>query len=354
LNEAEAAQTVCPHPECRESYREHGGVVTEMVYVRHLVPLRVVDWVVAIHGMNTAGAWQEAFSWHLATTWGRSVPVAVYKYGVVITGVIMVWRRRALQNSLRDKLAGLQDQARAQGFDGKPDVIAHSFGTWLFGHLLQDELSVAKPKQLEFGRVILTGCVLRPDFDWTRIKEARLVDDVLNHYGTKDMVVPLAHAAIWDSGPSGRRGFDGGAVLNIRAEGFGHSNLFSIDQFVAKGKAFAPDTGEASDPTHLEHAYARYWRPFLTLPQEELTRIPDRCDPDVSWRQWQWPLRGAVFPSVVLPLVVAGLAWVLALVGHALWEVRVLLGAVAGIAGVGLGLLLAGIGATTLWRWLRR
>jgi len=35
---------------------------------------------------------------------------------------------------------------------------------------------------------------------------------------------------IVESGPSGRRGFDGDQVLNIQAVGFGHSDLFSIEK----------------------------------------------------------------------------------------------------------------------------
>jgi hypothetical protein len=79
--------------------------------------------------MKTAGAWQEAFSWHLATTWGRGVPVAVYKYGIVVAGVIMAWRRRELVRQFRNKVAVLRDEARAQGYSGNPDLVAHSFGT---------------------------------------------------------------------------------------------------------------------------------------------------------------------------------------------------------------------------------
>ena len=135
-------------------------------FLSELSAVRSVDWVVAIHGMNTSGAWQEAFSWRFSTTWGRSVPVAVYKYGFVVVGVVLAWRRRKFQRELRTKLAALRDEARAQGFLGNPDVIAHSFGTWLFGHLLEDELRRNDSDRLQFGRVILAGCILRPDFDW--------------------------------------------------------------------------------------------------------------------------------------------------------------------------------------------
>jgi hypothetical protein len=50
----------------------------------------------------------------------------------------VAWRRRKLQSQLRVKLAALEKEARHLGFKGKPDVVAHSFGTWLIGHLLED------------------------------------------------------------------------------------------------------------------------------------------------------------------------------------------------------------------------
>lgn len=331
LDAAAAAGDVCP--ECNEAFSQHGGVITETVYLRDIAPTRVVDWVIAIHGMNTTGAWQESFSWLLGTTWGRSVPVAVYKYGIVLAGIIMAWRRNTLRDQLREKLAALRDQARAQGFTGNPDLIAHSFGTWLFGHLLERELTRPPRERLAFGRIILTGCVLRPDFDWKRLKAAGLVEDILNHYGTADAVVPLAHATILHSGPSGRRGFDGNDVLNIRAEGYGHSDLFLRD---------------------LAHSYNVYWKPFLKLPRKEFDSIPDRADPMRPWRPLPWPFRGTVFPFVALPFIAALIALVNACVGRGLWEVRKAI-ALEGLVGAGGAIALcAGIAITKLVRRLLR
>jgi hypothetical protein len=339
LTAEEAADAVCPN--CNEPYERRGGVIEETIFVRDLVPTRVVDWVIAIHGMNSPGAWQEAFSWLLGTTWGRSVPVAVYKYGIVIPGVIMPWRRVTLRNELREKLARLRNEARGQGFSGNPDVVAHSFGTWLFGHILEEELKRAPETRLTFGRIILAGCVLRPDFDWKRFKDEGLVEDVLNHYGTKDVVVPLAHAAIYDSGPSGRRGFDGNEVLNIRAEGSGHSDLFVIDKFV-------------DGDTHLEHSYKNYWRPFLTLPRNELNQLPDRVDPKEPWRPLPWPLRGTLFPLFVLPLLVALIALLVMAAGAGIAKVSPALEIVAAYGLGGLACLLAGTAVVKLARWLAR
>lgn len=272
---------------------------------------------------------------------GRSVPVAVYKYGKVIAGVLMTWRRRNLQRSLRDKLAALQHEARARGYGGNADVVAHSFGTWLFGHLVKDELARNPNDRLRFGRVILLGCILRPDFNWKSVKEAGLVQDVLNHFGTGDRVVPLAHATISDSGPSGRRGFDETEVINIRADAFGHSDLLSIDKKLKSGV------------TYLSNSYQRYWRPFLTLPREELSNIPDRIIPPKPWRQLWWPLRGTVFPFFALPLVLAVITFLVGIVGSLFWRWRPVTERVTVASGCGIGALFLLIASTEFWRWLR-
>jgi len=328
-------------PSCRKNFAEKGGVVVEIVFVRELGAVRGVDWVVALHGMNTTGAWQEAFSWKFSTTWGRSVPVAVYKYGFVIVGVVLAWRRRKFQRELRTKLAALRDEARTQGFLGNPDVIAHSFGTWLFGHLLEDELKRNAADRLEFGRVILAGCILRPDFDWKSIREAHLVEDVLNHYGTADCVVPLAHVTITESGPSGRRGFDGDQVLNIRAVGFGHSDLFSVDKRVENGL------------TYMANSYQNFWRPFLTLPVTELATLPDRMDPQSPWRPFPWPLRGTIFPFLALPFVLAMTGLLVAGISQYVWHWWGIFVDVARFTASGLALLLALTAIASLWRWWR-
>ena len=348
LSAEQATQTTCPN--CVEPFSDNGGVITETAYIRNLAPSRSVDWVVVIHGMTTTGAWQEAFSWHLATTWGQSVPIAIYKYGFVIAGVIMAWQRGRFQRELRDKLAVMRDEAKARGFTGKPDAVAHSFGTWLLGHLLEDELKRKPAEQLKFGRIILTGCVLRPDFDWGEIKEAGLVDDVLNHYGSRDPIVPVAHMTIWDSGPSGRRGFDGDQVINVRADGYGHSDLFSIEHCVIDGKSFQACTGVSVKRTHLEHAYNRYWRPFLTLPRQELRGLPDQANPPAPWRRLPWLLRGTIFPFFALPLVAALMALVVACLGRVLWEAWKALAILCGVSVAGLIMLLAAVAILLLWR----
>ncbi|MDP2885124.1 MAG: hypothetical protein Q8P51_08920 [Ignavibacteria bacterium] len=335
LSAEEVLEVECP--ECHEVFTLHGGVKAETIYVRELAPIRDVEWVIAIHGMKSTGAWQEAFSWYLSTTWGKSVPVAIYKYGIVLAGVILAWRRCKLRDDLRNKLGTLQSEAVAQGFVGKPDVLAHSFGTWLLGHLLENEMKKKPEERLRFGRVVLIGCILRPDFDWKGIKDAGLVDDVLNFYGSKDAVVPLAHVTISDSGPSGRRGFDGDEVFNVQAEGYGHSVMFSIEEFLMNGRC-GYKVGKMS---HLEYCYKRYWRPFLTLPRSELNGLPDRVKPPTAWRQMPWLFRGTAFPYLAVPFLSGLIALIGAAIGRTLWGAWEILAIVTSFSGAGLlGLLI--------------
>lgn len=339
LSRQEITLTICP--ECNEAFSRGGGINETTVYIRKLSPSRNVDWVVAIHGMNTSGPWQEAFSWLISTTWGRSVPVAIYKYGNIKVGVLKPWSRRKLKNRLREKLVTLRDQASQQGFLGKPDLIAHSFGTWLIGHLLEDELSRSPEERIYFGRIILTGCILRPDFNWKNIKEAGLVEEVLNHYGSSDIVVPFAHATILDSGPSGRHGFNCDKVLNICSEGFGHSDFFSIKK-------------KEREVTFLQYSYGRYWRPFLTLPKQEICTIPDQKEPNIIWKPLPWPLCGVLFPFLVIPLVLALLIYVTPFICSILGYMPRFAIIIARLCAIGLGLMSTAILVIWLLKKLHR
>ncbi len=337
-------------PECREAFTQHGGVEEVKVYERRLEQTRSVDWVVAIHGMNTTGAWQQEFNWLLGRTWGKSVPVAVYKYGIVRLGVLLPWRRKKFQNQLREKLARQSRQAKISGYSGKPDVIAHSFGTWLLGHLLRAEIGKNPEEQLRFGRIILTGCILRPDFDWKSVIEAGLVDDVLNHYGDKDSIVPMAQLTIWDSGPSGRIGFDGNEVINICEKGYGHSDLFSIQKCVVDSESFKDCSGEGHENSHLFYSHKKYWMPFLINPKSELGELTNHDPGPKSWKPLPWVLRGTLFPLFIILCLITLLSLLLVNVGSWLSELSSLIMQLLWYSGAGL----ASLGAIGVFVWFIR
>jgi len=262
LSPEEAAETVCPnHPEIDFS---ETPVEKTTFFVHDAPPTRDVRWVLALHGMNTRGPWQEELNWRVSMTYGRMVPVAIYKYGRVWSGAVFRSRQHRIMEELIARIRRLAGETSASGFGDRPDVIAHSFGTWLLGHAL-----VSDP-DLRVGRVILLGSILRPDFDWSRLIRRKQVEAVLNHHGTKDGWVRIAQRFIPCSGPSGRRGFDDPAVLNRPAEGFGHSQFFEEDV--------------------LPGLFEEVWGPFLTAAPETLPELPGLARPPGDWRRGRWRL----------------------------------------------------------------
>lgn len=266
------------------------------VYVWRGAARRRPGWLLLVHGMNTTGRWQEHLAFDIGLWQGRAVPTFVFKYGRIWLGVTLPWRRAAFKKRLRDKILELGDQAPPFLVRPEPDVVAHSFGTWLVGHILLDELhKPAADRRLRLGRVILTGSILRPDFDWKALQDAQLVGEILNHYGTSDPIVPLAHWTITDSGPSGRGGFDPPTddtamahVVNVIAPDFGHS--------------------EALSDARRFDAYAHTWKPFFTNPVGHASNGLINTPRTRRWIAAWWPLRGTVLPVIGELLVVALIA----------------------------------------------
>jgi pimeloyl-ACP methyl ester carboxylesterase len=262
VGEAERAARQCT---CGFSF-EHDEPTRSRVYARRGLRSRDPLWVVTVHGMNTRGPWQEEFSWKLAQIYGYAVPVAIYKYGRLLVSPFLLLRQERYTRLLEERLRKLRAEMTAGGYGERPDVIAHSFGTWLLARALH------RDPELRLGRVVLTGAIVPPDFDWAPFLEGDppRVEAVLCHHGGRDGVVPLAQFFIRRSGPSGRRGFNPdsgppGRLLHRFAPGFGHSDYFA--------------------PAHLGRVMDEVWGPFLTLPDAELIAWGDRREAAARWRR---------------------------------------------------------------------
>jgi hypothetical protein len=279
----------CPNidtPRGPHAYTDDGddGPIEVVRYHRRGIERRDVSWLLALHGMNTRGAWQESFNWLVSTSYGRMVPVAIHKYGVVRPGVLSRRRHRTLEDRLVGRVQRAVREVAKVVLDPRPDVIAHSFGTLLLGHALH------RHPELQVGRVVTLGCILRPDFDWATLVERGQVDAVLNHFGTRDFWARIAHYAIPDAGPAGRRGFDfheeawpvayrsegHRRLFNVRAEGLRHSDFFRD-----------PEQGST-----LRRLFAEVWKPFLTTKNgDDLAAALPGVWPDDQWQQARWPRR---------------------------------------------------------------
>lgn len=187
-------------------------------------PSRDIRWAVVIHGMNTRGSWQEDLVWKLSNLYRYSIPVYVYKYGLVRIGVTLGFLQRLKVKKLVKQLKNISRIANRRNPGRKPDVIAHSFGTWLISHALKEH------PDLRIGRLILLGSIIRPDFDWKKLLDNEQVEAILNHSAGKDIPVRCCQLFIPDSGPGGKVGFLSKEVITIKSPEFGHSGYFKTNR----------------------------------------------------------------------------------------------------------------------------
>ncbi len=287
LTEKELKTKVCSG--CNSAFSDHPSPspIVKEVYSFEGSQTRDVRWVLVLHGMNTQGAWQEEFSWLLSRMYGYSVPVAIYKYGIVRPGVLFRFRMRLLTTKLIEKISTLSHEAGLDGFGGSPDVVAHSFGTWLLGHAL------LYAKDLKVGRVVLLGSILRPDFDWGNLIDRGQVESVMCHRATGDIPVGIAQYIIPDSGPSGRCGFNSDESIETVSEGLAHSGFF--------------------DQNRMQGFYNDLWQPFLTSPRSTL-RNRGRIK---NWRPTNWLLRARLFryTTILLLLCLVGFLVIILILG---------------------------------------
>lgn len=297
ISEAEVAAHHCSNCDTDLRTVDDGEPVKRIVYRHAGKASRDLQWAVLIHGMNTLGPWQEEFSWRLALKFRYSAPVLIYKYGAVRVGTLFRSRHRALVHSLGERLTRSFALAAATGRTRRPDVVLHSFGTVLFAKLLD----TPSFNDLKFGRVVMAGSILRPDYVWGKHLDAGRVEAVLNHCGSKDWIVNIAAFLIPDTGPSGRVGIADPAVLNVQAEGYDHSIFFR-------------DKG-LDDGLRTEGI----WDRFLRIPMPALET--QRMDASAAkvWRPLPFPLRRIGLP--IFLVLVALVAWIIGwgliwLVGH--------------------------------------
>lgn len=82
----------------------------------------------------------------------------------------------------------------------KISVIAHSFGTFIVGSLVQRE------PLFKVNKIIFCGSVLRRDFDFANFAQ-KFEAPILNEIGTKDFWPALAESVTWGYGSAGTYGF---------------------------------------------------------------------------------------------------------------------------------------------------
>ncbi len=253
--------------------------LSEITERAHLKPNAIRSHaVVLIHGIRTAAGWRQRIGDEIEAADTSLTPVPVgYEFFDVIRFLLPKgpWRRWAAKTVWR-KMKDLHKNPNIS----QVSVIAHSFGTWIVGYLLENE-------DLDFHRVVLCGAVLDTRFDWDQVKK-KIVGPpfqdapnvrVVNDCGTRDIWPIFAKFATWGYGVSGRWGFQNSLVRD-RFHNLTHGDFFN-DGFATT-----------------------YWVPALTG-----TTIPKGINYGIDPPRWVRMLTLLKLPYLVLLGVAIWLTW---------------------------------------------
>ena len=158
---------ICPHFDCRKIRYPHFrwmGLIVAIIEPWALIPglaMVTILWVLGITPL-----------WPLITT-------------VVIIALLTPRIRRG--QALKHFAMELMPEPTSL----KPNVIAHSMGTYMIGWALKDH------PYASVNRLILAGCVLPADYPWKEISETKpgVFQSVRNEVGLKDPIPWMAFVA---------------------------------------------------------------------------------------------------------------------------------------------------------------
>jgi hypothetical protein len=198
--------------------------------------------VVLVHGIRTEAQWEEMVRNILQDPPRRVVVPLRYGKFDAVRFWFPLWTRSCQIRRILLRIQAIHHQHA----DKKLSIVAHSFGTYAVGDILQNT------PNLVLHRLVLCGSILPQDFRWDHVAH-RLQSDVMNECGRRDVWPVVAGNYTWGCGASGTYGF-GTASVHDRFHDTGHSDYFSPDfvttywwPFFANGTVIdPPGEGERS------------------------------------------------------------------------------------------------------------
>lgn len=173
--------------------------------------------VILIHGIRSNTLWRPEIE---ATLRSEGLVAHLANYGYVdlfrFLAPVGRFRRRAI------------DQAKAQireivGESAVPvSVIAHSFGAYVFAHVLRE------CAELTFDRIIFCGGVTPSSFCWDDHK-TRFNGPLINDIGARDIWPAVAEAVTFGYGAAGANGFRKPWVRDRRHAGLSHCDFLNAE-----------------------------------------------------------------------------------------------------------------------------
>lgn len=239
---------------------------------------RIDHVVLVVYGIRDVGKWQQKVGKMIDGVAGlKSVRVQFGYYDALSFVSIFGNSKRPYQVLLR-----AYTDARDRYPNAKISVIAHSFGTWLVGQLIE------KHPGLKLHRIILCGSVMREDYPWSDyadkvgvgVPETQMA--ILNECGDADIWPAVAKAASSRYGSVGRYGFNNDVHVVSRWFTGGHGCFFSIEHMRSNWLPFLQHgivpTGDTDIPAPLWYerlastfAFGQLW--FLSIAFLMLVRL---------------------------------------------------------------------------------
>ena len=116
-----------------------------------------------------------------------------------------------------------------------PNIIAHSFGTYIIGNYLS---SFNNEPPIKIQNIILAGSILTENFNWSDCINKGSVSSVYNEMAPNDEWVPHITKTSWlikDDlfGQAGVKGFNDQhpKIINTNIKAYNHSNVLQEDVF---------------------------------------------------------------------------------------------------------------------------
>jgi hypothetical protein len=238
---------------------------------------KIEQIVLLIHGIRTQADWQPMLT-KILDEKGRTKIIPI-KYGYF--DAFRFWLPFKRHNPV-DRVEKMIRVVRGKYPDARISVIAHSFGSYIIGHLLKEQVD------LKLDKLILCGSILPNSYPWEEVIHKFLDTDneetvsIVNECGKRDIWPVLAKSMSWGYGPSGTHGF-GHVLVKDRFHNVSHSEYFNRD-FVTT-----------------------YWKPFLASGEYKST------EPDEQITPWWLSILGLLPLRWLLVAVIIGILLLLGL-----------------------------------------
>ena len=158
--------------------------------------------VITVHGIRTFGQWQDRLK-KLIQSQDPSIAVENYGYGyLTLPAFCIPFARWFVIRRFKRKLV-LQLRRYS---NVKVSFVAHSFGTYIVAKAL---LSLKDEERPQVENIVLSGSVLKSNFDWDNLFEGGRVKRVINDCGIDDWVLRISQAFVLFTGMAGKIGFNG-------------------------------------------------------------------------------------------------------------------------------------------------